>query len=150
MDSLLKKRILYTIIGIGIVALVFAGIASFNSIAGKRIIWFAPSMDEYPLVDDYDNIYKPIYGIVKEVSTHSDISFVTLSNGTKFSIDKFTKNYECQPSKLSSFIEIGDSIAKPKEDFLFFVHRKKIRYSFKIKERLRALPVDMSKREKAQ
>ncbi len=146
----MKSRLLPVIIGICIVALVFAGIASFNSIAGKRIIWFAPSMDEYPLVDDYDNIYKPIYGIVERVSTHSDVSFVTLSNGTKFSIDKFTKNYECEPSQLSAFIQIGDSIAKPKEDFLFFVHRKNIRYPFKIKERLRALPVDMSKRQKAQ
>ncbi|MFT4223814.1 hypothetical protein [Dysgonomonas sp.] len=149
-DHLLKKRILYAIIGIGIVTAVFAGIASFNKIAGKRIILFAPDLEEYPLVDEYENIYKPIFGIVREIETHSGISFVTLSNGTKFSIDKFTKNFECEPSQLSTFIQVGDSIAKPGEDFLFFVHRKKICYPFKIKERLRALPVDMSKKQKVQ
>ncbi len=146
----MKSRILFATIGTVIVAIVFAGIAAFNKIAGKRIILFAPPFEEYPLLDLYENIYKPVYGRVVEVETHWDISYFTLSNGTKFSIDKFTNNYECQPSQLSLFIQTGDSIAKPGEDFIFFVHRKNICYPFKIKERLRAYPVDMSKRQKTQ
>lgn len=148
MDFSFKHRILYAIIGTAIVAIVFAGIATFNKIAGKRIILFAPPFEEYPLLDLYENIYKPFYGKVVKVETHSDIGYITLNNGTKFSIDKFTNNYECQPSRLSLFIQTGDSIAKPGEDFIFFVYRKNICYPFKIKERLRALPVDMSKRQK--
>lgn len=124
----------------------FAAIVAFNKYAGKRIVFLPPEQKGYPLLDLYENIYKPFYGIVKEVETYSDISYITLNNGAKFSLDKITCNFECNPSQLSSFIQIGDSISKPEEDFVFFVHRKNVCYPFKIKERLRALPVNMNKK----
>ncbi|MDU1891091.1 MAG: hypothetical protein E6767_10400 [Dysgonomonas sp.] len=147
MKSLFRNRLFYIIIGTCLIAILFSGIAFFNKIAGKRIIFLPPDFNEYPLIDNYEHIYKPIYGVVKEVKLHSDIGYITLTNGSKFSIDKRTENLECKPPQLSYFIQIGDSIAKPKEDFVFFIHRKMICYPFKIRERLRALPIDMSKKE---
>lgn len=145
MGSIFRSRLIYIPIAIFVVAFFFSGIAFFNRIAGKRIIFLRPDFKEYPLLDLYENIYKPIYGVVEEVDVYSGISYVRLTNGTKFSIDRLTENLECKPSQLSYLIQVGDSIAKPKEDFIFFVHREKVCYPFKIKERLRALPIDMSK-----
>jgi len=144
MNSLFRSKSFYIIAGTVLIAILFAVIAFLNNIAGKRVIFLHPDYKEYPLLDLYENIYNPIYGIVKEVDVYSGISYITLTNGTKFSIDKRTENLECKPSQLSRLIQVGDSIAKPKDDFIFFVHRKKICYPFKIKERLRALPIDMS------
>lgn len=146
MNHIFKSRLFYIIIGTLLVAFLFSGIAFFNKFAGKRIVFLPPDFNEYPLLDDYENIYKPIYGVVKEVKVYSGIGYVALTNGTKFSIDRRTENLECNPSQLSALIRVGDSIAKPGEDFIFFVHRKKICYPFKIKERLRALPVNMSRK----
>ncbi|MFV0536530.1 MAG: hypothetical protein ACK5M3_04065 [Dysgonomonas sp.] len=150
MSSFFKSKLLPVFVGTWILLAIFAFLVIFKKMGGNRIAIFAPSYKEYPLLDQYENIYKPFFGIVKEMETYSGVSYITLNNGAKFSIDDRTQNFECEPSKLSAFIEIGDSIAKPGEDFLFFVHRKKTCYPFKIKERLRALPVDMSKRQKAQ
>lgn len=150
MSSFFKSRLLPVFVGTWILLAIFALLVIFKKMGGNRIVIFAPSYKEYPLLDQYENIYKPFFGVVKEMETYSGVSYITLNNGSKFSIDDRTQNFECKPSQLSAFIEIGDSIAKPGEDFLFFVHRKKICYPFKIKERLRALPVNMSKRQKAQ
>lgn len=131
------------IIGVLIIIFLFAAIVAFNKFAGKRIIFLRSDYKEYPLLDQYENVYSSVYGVVKEAEVRSGIGYFTLTNGTKFSLDRTTQNFECSPSQLNSFIRIGDSIAKPKEDFVFYVHRKKICYPFKIKERLRALPIDM-------
>lgn len=148
MNSFFKSKWFYLIVGTWLVIAIFVVVAFSNRVAGKRIIFVRPDYKEYPLLDLYENVYKPIYGVVEEVDVYSGISYVSLTNGTKFSIDKRTENFECSPSQLSYLIQVGDSIAKPEEDFLFFVHRNKICYPFKIRERLRALPVDMSMRGK--
>lgn len=148
MKFLLKSRLFYILIGIILTIFFIVGVTILETVKGKRIIIVPPNFNEYPLLDLRENIYKPIYGTVKEVKVYSHIGYVTLTNGTKFSIDKSTENLECSPSQLSHLIQVGDSIAKPDEDFVFFLHRGNICYPFKIKERLRALPVDMSKKDK--
>lgn len=146
----MKNKLLLVFIGTWILFALFALFTLFKKIGGDRVTFLAPDFKEYPLLDQYENIYKPFYGVVTEIETYSGVSYIALNNGSKFSIDDRTQNFECQPSQLSAFIQTGDSIAKPGEDFLFFVHRKKICYPFKIKERLRTLPVDMSKKNKTE
>lgn len=148
MSHFFRNRFVYTFLGIELAVVALGAIFYFTVLSEKRVLLHAPDFNEYPLLDRYENVYKPFHGVVTDIENHSGISFVTLNNGEKFSIDRITHNIACDPSQLSSFIRVGDSIAKPEEDFIFFVYRKKIRYSFKIKESIRSTPVDTRTNEK--
>lgn len=108
-------------------------------------------MQQYPLLDLYENVYMEFDGIVQtsveDGKLNKGVHYITLTNGKKFSIFYGTKNTSYKPAELGRFIQPGDSISKWKDDIYFFVFRDSTRYIFKMRENIKITPPANDKKE---
>lgn len=98
---------------------------------------------EYPLLDEYENIYTPVRGIVANSERDLGGQYITLTNGQKFRLAASSRNVLCDPEYLTEFIQPGDSLLKAKDDIYIFVVRKNKRYVFKMLETIKSKSVDI-------
>ena len=74
-----------------------------------------------------------ISGIVDEIFTDRGTAYLKLENGEKFRIF-FSYNYNYEPSSFDDFIELGDSVRKPKSTDTLYIYRDNKEYFFLIDE----------------
>lgn len=100
----------------------------------------AQMIEEYPLLDEYKNVFMPIEGVVDDKELIEYLGYFTLTNGAKFKLGGGTGNYQVKPHSLVQFIQKGDSLFKAKDDIYVFVYRNKIEYEFKLREQVDVKP----------
>ena len=115
-----KKFNIGLVIFLVVGALVTTLITDYRS---KKIIEAHPRLKEE----------QSISGIADEIFTDRGTAYLKLENGEKFRIF-FSYNYNYEPSSFDDFIELGDSVRKPKGTDTLYIYRDNKEYFFLIGE----------------
>jgi len=69
-------------------------------------------------------------GVITKKIVYKGSTWIKLRDSSKRYVLKFANNFNLEPSSLSEFIEVGDSIYKPATTDTLFIYRNNDRYLF--------------------